>query len=280
MLWLASVLSTQAGRAAGRALARAAMRFRPHERALAGANIALAYPGTEAAWQEQLVVTATDRLGDTLFDSLTVERWLSGGMNRINGDDARDQLQRCRAQGRGVLILTGHLGCWELLGGWLAQVMEGLTVIVGEIHNEPVDRLVNDRRRKTGLNPVPRDGDLRPLLRALRRGDAAAVLMDQATRVPSRPVPFFGTPAPTATGFASLAIRTGAPVLPVAIQRDGHGHRIVTGDVIDPTLFGGADPEFAFLQACNDALEDFVRRNPAEWVWFHKRWPDNTNDSS
>jgi KDO2-lipid IV(A) lauroyltransferase len=161
--------------------------------------------------------------------------------------------------------------------------MGGLTVIVGEIHNEPVDRLVNNRRRKAGMTPVPREGDLRPLLRTLRRGDTAAVLMDQATRVPSRPVPFFGTRAPTATGFASLAIRTGAPVLPVAIQRDGSGHQIVIGDVIDPALFSGADPELDFLQACNDALENFVRRNPAEWVWFHKRWPDNTmntDDSS
>ena len=274
MIAMARMTPTSSGRATGRALARLGLALRPRERAQAEANLVLAFPDSDQAWRRDLIRRAADRLGDTLHDSLTVDRWLERHRSLIIGDDALTELRRCRNEGRGVLVLTGHLGCWELLGGWLARMMDGLTVVVGEIHNEPVDRLVNDRRRRLGMAPVPRDGDLRPLLRALRDGGVAAVLMDQATKVPSRDVPFFGHPAPTATGFASLALRTGAPILPMAIERLGRGHRVVTGTMIDPRGYDGVDPTFDLLLACNKALEDLVRRNPAEWVWFHRRWPD------
>ena len=93
-------------------------------------------------------------------------------------------------------------------------------------------------------------------------------LMDQNTRVSNRPVPFFGRPAPTPTGPVRLARRYGIPLLPVAIGRHGDGHRVIHLPPLEP----GVGDENTLLAAANAALEEMIRRNPAEWVWFHRRW--------
>ena len=97
-------------------------------------------------------------------------------------------------------------------------------------------------------------------------------MLDQNTRVENRDVPFFGRPAPTPVGFARLAMRTGGPVLPVAIGRSRRGHEVTHLPPLRAA--GGTEPDaiYSFLQDCNGALEALIRRRPAEWVWFHKRW--------
>jgi KDO2-lipid IV(A) lauroyltransferase len=272
LLGLARVAPAPLGRAACRALARAALRWRPVEAARARANLAVAFPELGEPDRRRILADAAAALGGNLWDALTVPRVAARGFPDVADDGAIDEARSLLAQGRGLLILTGHIGCWELLGAYLASRLNGLTVVTGTIHNPPVDRLVNRRRVRLGLTPVAREGDLRPLLRALRRGGAVAVLLDQNTRVENRDVPFFGRPAPTPTGFARLALRTGAPVLPVAIGRDGRGHRVVH---LPPLRAAGEtepDAVYSLLKECNRALESLIRRRPAEWVWFHERW--------
>ncbi len=272
LLATARVLPLPAGRAAGARLGALALRLRPRERARARANLALALPELGAGEREALLERAAAALGANLYDALALERLAAGGYAGVEGTAAAATARALLAEGRGLLILTGHLGCWELLGGWLARELGGLAVVTGTIHNAPVDRLVNARRRRLGLTPLPRGGDLRPLLRVLRGGGAVAVLLDQNSPVPNLPVPFFGRPAPTAAGFARLALRTGAPVLPLAIRREGRGHFVEQLPPLRPQ--GGTDEGavYSCLAWCNAALEALIRRAPAEWVWFHARW--------
>ena len=272
LLTMARVVPLPVGRAAGAGLGALALRVRPRERERARANLALALPELDAGAREALLKRAAAALGANLHDALALERLAAGGYADVAGTAAGAAARALLAEGRGLLILTGHLGCWELLGGWLARELGGLAVVTGTIHNAPVDRLVNERRRRLGLTPLPRGGDLRPLLRVLRGGGAVAVLLDQNSAVPNVPVPFFGRPAPTAVGFARLALRTGAPVLPLAIRREGHGHFV---DQLPPLRPQGGTDEgavYSCLTRCNAALETLIRRAPAEWVWFHARW--------
>jgi KDO2-lipid IV(A) lauroyltransferase len=275
VLSTATRLPTRLGRFVGRATARSGLWMMRRERRRASRNLRRAFGEGTSGNSEAFLRRAADRLGENFFDALTVERWRDEGFARVAEDGALALLQDLRREGRGVLILTGHLGCWELLGAWLAQEMGGLVVVTGVIHNEPVDRLVNDRRRRLGMTPVPRDGDLRPLLKQLREGGVAAVLMDQNTRVENLDVPFFGTPAPTARGFARMAFRTGAPVLPLAIARDSDGHQVIHGPPLRPERYASGNCEWDLLVDCNRALEALILRNPEEWVWFHRRWPDD-----
>lgn len=285
---LGNVLPASVGRSLGRRLAGLAARMRPREMARARGNLAIAFPERDAAGRETLLRDCIRLLGGNLFDLLAAGRLLArpGLVTAEELPDRpvfADQLSELAGRGRGVLILTGHLGCWELLGGWLAREVAAaglgpLAVVTGTIHNEPVDRLVQDRRRKLGLKTLPREAGVRPLLEHLGNGGVAALLLDQNTRVQNEAVPFFGKPAPTASGPARIILRYGVPVLPMAIGREGDGHVVRRLDpiLIEPRTEGAADARDVrnLLVECNLALEQMIRRNPAEWVWFHQRWPE------
>jgi len=268
------LLPTPAGRWLCRGLARAALVWRPREREVARGNLRLVFPGLTPPQREALLRRAAEALGENAYDALTLDRWRERGYRGVEDDGTVAALRGLLAEGRGALVLTGHFGCWELLGGYLADRLGGLTVVTGTIRNPPVDRLVNGWRRRAGLTPVPRDGDQRPLLRALRAGGAAAVLLDQNTRVGNRDVPFCGAAAPTPAGFAKLALRAGTPILPVAIGRRGRGHALTHLPPLRPEADAGEGAVDDLLREANAALETLLRRNPPEWVWFHRRWPD------
>ncbi|MBU1674753.1 lysophospholipid acyltransferase family protein [bacterium] len=270
--WAVRRLPTGAGRRLCTALVQAGLRLRNRERERARANLRLVFPELADTDRERLLGRSAAALGANLFDALTLDRWHARDYEGVSEDGAMAALRDLRARGRGVLVLTGHFGCWELLGGYLARGLAGLTVVTGTIHNPPVDRLVNDWRRGVGLTPVPREGGLRPLLQCLRGGGVAAVLLDQHTRVENVMVPFCGFPAPTPVGFARLALKLGTPVLPVVIGRRGSGHRVTHLPPLEPGDYVGAGAVEDFLADCNAALETCLRRNPAEWVWFHARW--------
>lgn len=275
---LAGLLPIRGGRALGRALARLAVRARPRETARARRNLVLAFPERDAAAHERLLAASTVRLGENLADTLAAPRILAGAVPVVEtGPPVVAEIGRLAAAGRGVFLLTGHLGCWELLGGWLARKLAEaglgpLGVVTGTVRNPPVDRLLQDRRRDLGLRVLPREAGAAPLLRHLRAGGVAAVLLDQHTHARNRDVPFFGRPAPTPVGLARIALRNDVPVLPVAIarQEEGSGHRVLH---LPPLVVTGQG-EDELLAACNGALEEMIRRNPAEWVWFHRRWAE------
>lgn len=273
-----------AGRALGRTLALWAFRLRSREVAIARGNLAWALPDLSDSEREQLLHRSVRALGENMHDTLAAPRWVGreGFVIERNGAGSLRQVLNGLARRRkGILILTGHLGCWELLGAWLARQIPAaglgtLAVVTGTIHNPAVDDLVQRRRREAGLKVLPREDGVRPLLEHLRQGGVAAVLLDQNTRVPNRPVPFFGRPAPTPVGFAKLALRLGMPILPVAIARHGEGHEVVVLPPILPEIGSEENSEELdeLLGRCNRALEEMIRRNPAEWVWFHRRWEE------
>jgi len=288
VLHVARRLPRGAARAFGRFLARVALFLRPAERRIAALNLGRALPELTATENRALVDAAADALGENLADTLAVSRILEHPASireeplpATGGRPVGRVVAELAEAGRGVLLLTGHLGCWELLGGWLARELPKhgagpLAVVTGTIHNEPVDRLLQDTRRQLGMIPLPRDGGAAPLLRHLAAGGTVAVLLDQRTRVPSLDAPFFGHPAPTAAGFGKVALRRGIPVLPVAIARRGEGHEVrhLAPLLSEPDEAAARDAERVaeFLGRCNRRLEELIRRNPVEWVWFHRRW--------
>jgi KDO2-lipid IV(A) lauroyltransferase len=282
VLAAAQRLPLGAVRGLGRTLARLAARLRPREMARARSNLARAFPERDPQARERLLAESVVRLGENLADTLAAPRILAGGLPVVAaGSSPVAAVAELAAAGRGVFLLTGHLGCWELLGGWLARELDAaglgpLGVVTGTVRNPPVDRLLQERRRALGLRVLPREQGAAPLLRHLRGGGVAAVLLDQRTRAANRAAPFFGHPAPTPVGLARIALRDGVPILPVAIARraDGRGHAVVH---LAPLAVAGRD-EDALLADCNAALERLIRRNPAEWVWFHRRWEDGESE--
>jgi len=182
----------------------------------------------------------------------------------------RESLQR----GRGAIILTAHLGNWDLLG--ILGLRHGIpvTIITKGVKNSAVDRFWQGSRRRLGINLVPARDSYRTCLRALHRNEVVGFILDQnMIREEGVFVEFFGQPACTTPGLAYMAAHSGASVVPVFTVRDSTTHHVVR---LLPPLAPPADrrPE-TIRQATQEytrIIEEMIRRHPEQWIWMHRRW--------
>jgi len=181
---------------------------------------------------------------------------------------------QARARGKGLIAVTGHLGNWELIPVYFSLKGIPVNVIARRLNDPRLDRLVVGYREKRGIRNIDRDLGARTAFRCLRRGEALGVLIDQDTRVESVFVDFMGRQASTPVGPAALAMRTGAPVVPVATYRDRDGRHII--EVGAPIELAAEGTERELLrentERLSKAVEKYILCHPEQWVWIHERW--------
>ena len=188
-------------------------------------------------------------------------------------------LQEVIARGKGMVFVTGHVGNWELLARGIARAGIPNAVIAKAGGDPGLNELAARFRSSGGVTTLWReDTDTgRAIIRTFRQGKALGLLIDQDTKVQGVFAPFFGKEAWTPRAAADLAIRFGAPVVVGTIRRRGprpaDGHRVEVTEIPFATEPPDREAEVVRLTAaCSAALEDAIRRNPAEWVWMHQRW--------
>lgn len=188
---------------------------------------------------------------------------------------------RAHAMGKGVLILTGHLGNFELA---TVAAIRQFTQYRGQFHvlRRPVsprwlERLLTRRFRQAGLEVLPKKGALDRLLDRLAAGDAVAFLMDQhAGGRDGVRVDFFGHPAGTFRSLAIIALATGAPVVPMATWREPDGRHVLRFEeaLVTVRCADANEAIRANTRAYNATLEQLVMRHPEQWFWVHRRWKE------
>jgi KDO2-lipid IV(A) lauroyltransferase len=194
-----------------------------------------------------------------------------------------DEFTKAWRAGRGVLVLTGHFGNFEV------ATLAGLTQfpeVHGRIHfvRRPIkprwlDALVNRRMRRAGFGTIGKRGSLDAMLAALEAGDAIVFPFDQHARRPDGiEVEFFGHPAGTFRSLAIIALATGAPVLPASCWRNEDGMHVLRFEpALEPIASEDADEAIRrTTRAYNEALERLVLRHPEQWWWVHRRWKTDT----
>jgi Kdo2-lipid IVA lauroyltransferase/acyltransferase len=190
--------------------------------------------------------------------------------------EGEDRVVHAHAQNRGVLLYTGHFGFWEINALVHALMLEPMAVLARPLDNPLLHDLLERVRTRTGNSVFYRRGAIRRVLRALEANQAVAFLIDQHMQPADAVyVQFFNRPAATTSALAALALRTGAPVVPVfALPLPGGRFRMVYEHPVEPP---SADDDHAiteFTQRCTDVLEMYVRRYPELWLWMHRRWRD------
>lgn len=178
--------------------------------------------------------------------------------------------------GTGVFMTTGHIGNWEFTGaaGALVGVISGS--IARPLDNPLVNDMITSYREHSGQRIWSKYGAVTKVLRAIKRGESVGILIDQDAGPEGISVPFLGRPASTVSTIADLAIRTGAPLVPVAIQRAGDQpmkFRLNVGEEIYPDR--SADPEterVRILTRLNEELSRIIEAEPVQWLWTHRRW--------
>jgi Kdo2-lipid IVA lauroyltransferase/acyltransferase len=277
VLFFVSRLPLGLAQRAGDALGGLVFHLARKERKKALLSLGRAFPEKSDAQRLALARACFRHLGRCAFEAAVAERLSAAQFDALVEvpEGVRAMLLRAHKKGKGVVAVTGHVGHWELLGWSFVRQGIPLHVIAQQNVDARLTRLSVDFREKGNVHTVLRGvpGAAVGMLRALRRGDALGLLVDQDTRVQSVCVPFFGTLASTPRAPADLALRSGAATVVVFLQRGPDGRYHFSGEELEVVRTGNAEADVvALTRAYSAAIETAVRRAPEQWVWMHQRW--------
>jgi KDO2-lipid IV(A) lauroyltransferase len=176
--------------------------------------------------------------------------------------------------GKGLIVVTGHLGNWELGGAYLAARGIPIDVVARHMANPLFDRYLTSTRQRIGMTVVHDEAAVRRVPRSLRDGRAVAFLVDQgAVGLASTWVPFFGRYAKTPRGPAVFALRSGAPIVFGTALRQPSGRYQLSFEPVDVDQTGDREADVdRIVAAYTLTLERWVRRAPEQYFWHHRRW--------
>jgi KDO2-lipid IV(A) lauroyltransferase len=188
--------------------------------------------------------------------------------------DGYHHIKNAYEKGMGVLVLTAHFGNWELLTIIAEMIQFPLSIVVRPLDFRPLDHFIFNLRTRFGGKIIPKKRSLRTILKSLSRGEMVALLMDQsADWYEGVFVDFMGHRACTNKGLALLALKTGAPVIPVFMIREKRGFRAEFGPEISTHKTGDKQKDIEInTQEYNRVIENVIRRYPDQWFWIHQRW--------
>ena len=258
----------------GEALGSAAFHLFSKERAKVQKHLSITFPDRSPRTIVRLSRAVFVHLGKNAVDLMRMGSSTKAELDRIVSAEGLEHLDRAREEGKGVLLLSGHIGNWELLGAYLAMKGYPVSVVGKSLNNTRLDRLLVSHRERFGLRNIARGKATREILRALHRGKFVAFLIDQDTKVEGAFVDFFGRPAFTPTGPVTLSLKLGAPIVPIAIHREQDDtHHFIVRPPIELIRTGDETEDRRINTAhCSKIIEDFIREHPAQWVWMHRRW--------
>ncbi len=239
-------------------------------------NLALAFPEKSESERKRILRGVYTSLGRQLVEFTKFPEYTKENIKRIAVYEGFENFERARERGKGVLFMTAHLGGWEV--GAFAHSLYGnpLNVMMRELDNSYLDRLVTEYRSLHGNRMMLKDDFARGLLGAMRRGETVGILMDTNMTPPQGVfVDFFGHLACTASGVARVALRTDAAVVPAFTiwDKELRKYRIHFEPPIALVNTGDDDADaIANTAAFTKKIEEFVRRYPDQWLWVHRRW--------
>lgn len=188
-------------------------------------------------------------------------------------NEAKRVLDEVLAEGKGVVLITGHIGNWEILGQAIAAAGYPITTIARPSYDPRLTAWLHQWRTRRGLQVVWRQRNSgKAILRVLRKNSLMAFLIDQDTETAGAYVPFFGRPAFTPTTPAALALRTGAPVIFCWHHRRRKRHEITIERICYESTGDTERDVVALTGVLTARLESVIRAVPEQWVWLHKRW--------
>ena len=261
-------------------LGRLMQRFLPLRGTVVMENLRRVYGDTVDAAELQRLAAAHYGHLLRLLGEFVRFRWLSAAQKKaMVSVQGIDNFLTARDQGKGILILTGHFGNWEVsttAGLALFPEMRGKFHFVRRpIKPAWLDRLVTRRFEKAGFGVFSKRDSLDAMLACLAQGDAVVLPFDQHAGPPDGiAVDFLGHPAWTFKSLAIIALSTGAPVLPASSWREPDGRHVLRFEAPLSPIEHERTTEAIRLntRAYNQALERLVVRHPEQWYWVHRRW--------
>ena len=246
-------------------------------------QIATAFPDWDGATVRRVARAAYEHLGRTtveaaLLPSLSRDRLLS----LFDGEGDWAVLAQAHGRGRGVIVVTGHIGNWELAGAYIAARGLRIEGVDRRMTNPLFDRYLTATRERAGLGVIADYNAVRRIPRALADGHVVALVADQGLKgMASTFVPFFGRLAKTPRGPGVFALRLGVPiVVGAAVRMPGGKYRALV-EPVDVVETGDRERDVdAVVARYTAVLEGWVRQYPEQYFWHHRRWRRRPEDEA
>ncbi len=238
-------------------------------------NLRNAFPDLPPERLRSIALGAYRNYGRSIVEMLWAasapEHELRATVRLRNPGVVQDALKR----GKGLILLSGHFGSWELLvSGLRLQIGVPFTMIVQHQRNGRIDALIDSTRRRFGNVTVPMGPSVREVVRALREQRVVAILGDQSGPKEAVFVEFFGRPAATHRGAAAFSLKIGSPIVMTFLIRQTDGIVEAVFEELDMSGLPDSSEEsiLEVTRRHTAVLERYVRLYPDHWLWMHKRW--------
>jgi Kdo2-lipid IVA lauroyltransferase/acyltransferase len=263
-------------RAIGTVIGAAAYRTLGRLRGVGLRNLELAFPELTPGERVAILRSEYRNLGLLLAEFCKMPDYTAATASRFIRYEGLENYLRARERGKGVLVLTGHLGAWELSSFYHSLMGMPMGMVIRRLDNPLVDAFVNRIRCQHGNRVIHKDDFARGLIASMRAGETVGILMDTNMTPPQGVfVPFFGVPACTASGMARIAEKTGAAVVPGFLLWEERERRYVLrfGEELEVVHSGDAEQDaLVNTAAFTSTIESYVRQYPEQWLWMHRRW--------
>ncbi len=273
---LFGALPRSAARRLGAGVGALAWALFPRLRRVGTRNLEMAYPEWTAEQRKQTLRALYRMLGWQLAEFCHMSGYTRENVAAFTRSEGMEHYLAAKAKGQGVLVITGHLGAWELSSFYHSLMGHPMSMVIRRLDNPLVDALVNRVRCEHGNRVLHKDDFARGLLMAMRAGQTVGILMDTNMTPPQGVfVPFFGIEACTASGLARVALRTDAVVLPGFMVWEAAEKKYVLrfGAAIPLERTGDDEADMVKNTArFTAAIEQAVRQYPEQWLWLHRRW--------
>lgn len=243
-------------------------------------HLEVAFPELTPRAREELGRSSLRHLAWVVAEMMAVRSYdsaLDAYVTFTPGSEAT--LRELMAAGRGLVMVSGHIGHWELLARRVARAGIPCATVARNGTSPVLQAFLSRFRVDSGFEVLLRDdpGTARAIIRCLRAGKLLGLLIDQDTKVQGVFVPFFGRPAWTPRAAGDLALRFRAPVAVIWSRRRGPraggGHELTVVPVpYDADAVDREAESVRITRACTAQLESAIRARPSEWVWMHERW--------
>ena len=234
-----------------------------------------ALPERDAADIERIARAAYAHLGRTSIETAILPSYSAAQIiDLFESVQGWELVEKKLALGKGLILVTGHLGNWELGGAYIAARGLPIDAVARHMANPLFDRYLTKTRERIGMTVIHDEDAVKRVPRALRTGHAVAFLFDQgAVGLASTWVPFFGRFAKTPRGPAVFALRLGAPVMFGVALRQPSGRYQLSFEPIEVVETGDREADVDRIVAdYSSVLERWIRRAPEQYLWHHRRW--------
>jgi len=191
-----------------------------------------------------------------------------------------EYFQNIEKKDKGVMFITGHCGNWELLALAISYRITPAKIVARKINNPYINKFVENLRKKYGNSVIYKEGALREIFITLKKGESVGMLIDQSV-IPSEgiQIDFLGIPAWCMKVPVLIAKKTNIPLVPIFIKRDKYGHTIELFPEIHFSKTSNNNLQMD-VKKINSYIEQYIIKNPTEWLWIHRKWKKRTTAPS